>query len=119
MNASAIEFDVQMTKDNQLVIIHDFYVNRTTTGKGLVMEHNYDDLLNLDAGSWFDGSFSNERIPLLEQVTFSSFDHELLKELQTYEGVKLGVLLNLKLVKPIDYLKSVDGIFTNFPDLLD
>jgi len=63
------ELDVQLTKDNCLVVIHDWDVSRTTNGKGLVSGLAMDYIRGLDAGSKvFDGRFAGERIPTLEEV---------------------------------------------------
>lgn len=66
--ADMIELDVRMTKDFELVVLHDRSVNRTTNGKGKVWDLTLADLLALDAGSWFGRKFSGERIPTLRQV---------------------------------------------------
>jgi len=39
------------------VLIHDEYVNRTTSGMGLVKDFTYDELKKLDAGSWFNKKY--------------------------------------------------------------
>jgi glycerophosphoryl diester phosphodiesterase len=59
--ADALEFDVQMTKDGALVVIHDETVDRTTDGSGAVREMALDDIRALDAG---DG----ETVPTFEEV---------------------------------------------------
>lgn len=64
----AIEIDVQLSKDGVPVIIHDFTLERTTTGKGYVKDHTYEELHELDAGSWFEEKFSAEKIPTFEEV---------------------------------------------------
>jgi len=38
LGADFVELDVHLTKDNQLIVIHDETLNRTTTGKGKVKE---------------------------------------------------------------------------------
>lgn len=68
LGATGIETDVQMTKDGQLVIIHDESLKRTTGDARLIKDITYDELTDLDAGSWFDPSFKGERIPALEQL---------------------------------------------------
>lgn len=68
MGAREVEFDVQMTKDGQLVVIHDFFLDRTTSGSGMVMTTHYTDIQKLDAGSWFDKAFDGEKVPLLSEV---------------------------------------------------
>jgi glycerophosphoryl diester phosphodiesterase len=68
--ADFIELDVQLTKDKQLVVIHDDKLDRTTDGKGFVRNHTYDELMQLSAGSWFgkDNEFDDVQIPLLSEV---------------------------------------------------
>ena len=64
----AIELDVQMTSDRQLVIIHDPTVDRTTDGSGPVSELSLADVKTLDAGSWFGPQFADQRVPTLDEV---------------------------------------------------
>lgn len=63
-----IETDVWMTKDGELVLIHDESVDRTTNGTGLVRDMTYPELGRLDAGSYFDKAFSGAKIPLLDEL---------------------------------------------------
>lgn len=63
-----VEFDIQLTKDQQWVVFHDDLLNRTTNGKGAIYEHTFDDLKSLDAGSWFHASFKEEKIPSFIEV---------------------------------------------------
>jgi glycerophosphoryl diester phosphodiesterase len=66
--ADAIEFDVHLTKDGQVVVHHDFYLGRTDNGSGYLGDHTLAELKALDAGSWFDARFAGEKIPTLEEV---------------------------------------------------
>jgi len=66
--ANAIEFDVHATSDGALVVHHDFALERTTSGTGLVVERDLDYVRALDAGSWFDPTYAGERVPLLDEV---------------------------------------------------
>jgi glycerophosphoryl diester phosphodiesterase len=63
-----IEFDVQLTKDNKMVVIHDGTVDRTTDGTGKVSELTFDEIRNLDAGSWKSPEFAGEKIPTLDET---------------------------------------------------
>lgn len=63
-----IELDIALSRDRQLVVIHDDTVDRTTNGTGTVCDLTLADLKSLDAGSWFDSRFNRERIPTLEEV---------------------------------------------------
>ncbi len=66
--ATMIEIDIQITRDRRIVVFHDEDVSRTTNGAGDVRDMTYDQLHELDAGSWFHSSFAGERIPLLDQA---------------------------------------------------
>ncbi len=63
-----VELDVTLTKDRQLVVIHDDTVDRTTNARGKVKDFTLARLRSLDAGTWFDSVFSREKIPVLEEV---------------------------------------------------
>jgi glycerophosphoryl diester phosphodiesterase len=62
------EFDVQRTKDGDLICIHDNTVDRTTNGSGNVAEMTFDQIRRLDAGSWFNPKFAGEKVPTIEEV---------------------------------------------------
>lgn len=66
--ADMIELDVTLTRDRQIVVIHDDKLDRTTNGKGRVGDYPLKKLKTLDAGKWFDRRFSDERIPTLEDA---------------------------------------------------
>lgn len=63
-----VELDVKLTLDGIPIIFHDEELDRTTNGTGLVAQTKYEDLRDLDAGSWFGDSFVDCRIPTLEQA---------------------------------------------------
>lgn len=67
LGADGIETDVQLTKDQVPVLIHDEGLKRTTNGYGYVKDYTYQELKQLDAGSWFSISYSNTRIMSLEE----------------------------------------------------
>lgn len=62
------EFDVQPTKDGQLVSIHDDTVDRTTDGRGKISELTLEEIRRLDAGGWFDARFAGEKVPTVAEV---------------------------------------------------
>ena len=63
-----IEMDVQLSRDGEVVVIHDDTLDRTTNGKGKVSQHTLQDLKRFDAGLWFSSQFTGERIPALKEV---------------------------------------------------
>ena len=71
LGVDQLETDIRLTKDNELVLIHDAKVDRTTNGTGNVCEMTLAELRSLDAGSWKGEEFCGCRIPtLLEFLEF-------------------------------------------------
>jgi glycerophosphoryl diester phosphodiesterase len=68
IGAKWVEFDVMLAGEGEVVVIHDFTLNRTTNGRGRVIDTPYNKIAHLDAGSWFAPEFRNERIPTLVQL---------------------------------------------------
>jgi glycerophosphoryl diester phosphodiesterase len=66
--ADAIEFDVHLTKDEKLVVHHDYYPGRTNQGSGHIGDYTLAELKALDVGGWFDVKFAGERMPTLSEV---------------------------------------------------
>lgn len=62
-----VEFDVQLSKDHQLVIFHDHFINRTTNGRGSLYDFTASELDTLDAGSWYDPKFKGVKVPILDK----------------------------------------------------
>jgi len=68
IGVDGIELDVHLSRDGQLVVIHDANLKRTTNGQGLVHEHTLAELKTLDAGGWHSPAFAGEKIPTFEEV---------------------------------------------------
>lgn len=66
--ATAIELDVNLSADKQVVVIHDSSVNRTTNGQGKVRSLPYASIRELDAGERFSEQYRGEHIPTLSEV---------------------------------------------------
>ncbi len=61
LGVDMVEFDVYVCRSGEVVVIHDDRLERTTNGSGYVVEKNFQELRQLDAGD-------SEKIPLLEEV---------------------------------------------------
>jgi glycerophosphoryl diester phosphodiesterase len=86
VGADGIELDVQLSADGELVVIHDFFLEKTTDGQGRVRDRTLAELRTLDAGGWFDPSYSTQRIPTLQEVIEEVGHHLLLNiELKTMD----------------------------------
>ncbi|MFC4354045.1 glycerophosphodiester phosphodiesterase [Chryseomicrobium palamuruense] len=93
-----IELDVHLSRDGELMVIHDESVDRTTDGSGFVKDMMSEELRMLDAGIWKGEAFANERIPFLSEVLelFKDTTHvvniELKSDIFPYEGMADRVL---------------------------
>lgn len=130
LGADMVEVDVHVSKDGQIMVIHDARLERTTNGRGYVRDLTLKELKKLDAGL-------GERIPTLEEVIelmrgeaqlaveikvpgieekvlqiikenelendslFTSFYHPVLKHVRELDpNVKTGVIIASRPIKP-------------------
>ena len=72
-----LEHDLQMTRDGELVCVHDETLDRTASAcTGRIIEHSWDEIRECDVGSWFNRAFPDHaraefaglRIPRLDDV---------------------------------------------------
>lgn len=70
LGAQMIEFDVRMTRDGSLVVIHDATLDRTTNQTGLVSSYTLAELRSMapDTGAWFDQAFAGQTLLTLEEA---------------------------------------------------
>ena len=66
--AHGVELDVMFSSDGEIVVIHDYTLDKTTDGSGPVKDYSLAELKRLDAGSRFSEEFSGEPIPTLQEV---------------------------------------------------
>ena len=65
---TAAELDVQMTADGTVIVMHDDNLKRTTGLDKNVWEVTYDEIKDLDNGSFFSKEFAGTKIPTLDEV---------------------------------------------------
>lgn len=95
-NNVAVEIDVHMTLDSEIVVIHDDDTLRVSGKKLSVKESTLGELRLLDAGSYKHPRFRNERIPTLKEVLETVPSHgRLIIEIKSDAGIieKLNALL--------------------------
>jgi glycerophosphoryl diester phosphodiesterase len=63
-----VELDVRLSADAVPLVIHDATLRRTTGRPGSVCQRTARYIRSLDAGSWFDPAYSDQRIPTLEEA---------------------------------------------------
>lgn len=84
--ADGVELDVHLTRDNELVVIHDEDVRRTTNGTGLVKDYTLAELQALCADNGMSG-FAEARIPTLQQVLDLIKPSNLLVNIELKTGI--------------------------------
>ena len=105
LGADFLECDVHLSKDGELVIMHDDKVDRTTNGSGYVKDYTLSELKKLDAGGKFHSSFAGEQVITLNEL----FDE--------FYG-KAGLLIEIK--KPAKYPgieEKVVALLSEYKDL--
>lgn len=85
--SDGIESDVHITKDGKLVIFHDATVERTSNGRGFIKDHTFEEMLQLDIGSWMSPEFAGEHVWDFGQLLDFCKESKLLlnMELKNYE----------------------------------
>lgn len=63
-----IELDVRLSRDDEVIVLHDRTLQRTTTGNGPARTYDFAEIKTFDAGSWFDPRFTDERVPTLRKI---------------------------------------------------
>lgn len=68
LDVDVLEMDMHVTRDGEIVVIHDDTLERTTDGRGLVTDFTLAELKQRDAGRHFGSQFKGEPIPTLREV---------------------------------------------------
>ena len=98
LGVRAVEFDIQVSADGELVVIHDPVLERTTNGRGQVGEHSAADLAALDACRVpFPAWPAREGVPTLDQVlaVLAGFTHLELEVKARTEADEAAVIARL------------------------
>ena len=66
--ADAVEFDVFLSKDGKIVLIHDANTKRVAGVDKPVVQQSLAELRQLDVGKWKDAKFAGEKVPTLEEA---------------------------------------------------
>lgn len=94
MECDGFECDVHMTKDGHVVICHNYDIDETSNGTGLIRKMTFNELRAFDFGSYFNDEFTGEKIPALEEF---------------YETAKGLSVINMEIKPPIDKNLAIVG----------
>lgn len=106
--ADFIEIDLRITKDDQLIVMHDEAVDRTTNGIGKVSGYTLDELKKLDAGSWFNEDYKGEKVVTLEEI-FDRFKTDANYYIET-RTVDNQTVMEKKLLKILSERQLLDKV---------
>lgn len=67
LGVDGFETDVHITKDNELVLCHNYTIDRTSNGKGSISQMTLEELKRYDFGAYFSPKFAGTRIPTLRE----------------------------------------------------
>ena len=89
VGVDGIEFDVQFTKDKEVVIIHDETIDRTTEGKGFVKDYTLSELKKFNASKCFENEFGFNAIPTLEEYFILVANEDLISNIELKNSIFL------------------------------
>jgi len=106
-HADGVEFDLQVTQDGVVILMHDETVDRTTNGKGRVSSLTWSYISTLDAGSWKNSKFAGTRVPKFTDV---------LDYLQSRNDASFAVV-DIKNTVAASTYANIASIVRSYPDL--
>ena len=136
--ADYVELDVRLSKDGELILMHDESVDRTTNGRGLVQDMSLEELKALDVGGQGIPSLAEAFVlakelklglivemkeegleELVAEALFggncmvTSFYHSSLREFKELSDLPTGIIISSMPIKPVDLalLAGADAIF--------
>lgn len=108
LQADYLECDIHMSKDGELVIMHDDKIDRTTNGSGFISEYTLEELRDFDTGSYHSETFAGETIMTMNELLEEFYEQAgLLIELKnpaSYPGIEEKVVA---LLQEYDDLSSI------------
>lgn len=82
-----VEMDVQLSRDGQVVIIHDEKIDRTTDGTGNVRDYTLQELKQFNAAAVWNGVHGFQSIPSFEEYCQWAQDKDLVTNIEIKNGV--------------------------------
>ena len=110
-----IALEVQLTKDRELVVIHDEKLDRTTDGKGYVCDYTLAELKTLSASGHFQDIYGRTEIPTLKEYFELVADTDIVTNVELKTGVNIYPGIEQKVLRLIqDYKLSERIIISSF-----
>lgn len=103
MEVDMIEFDLNLTKDKVVVLMHDNMVDRTTNGTGYIHDMTLEQIKELDAGVKFGKIFEGLKVPTLREFCELTNPYkDLLLNVEIKEKTHETVDLSMEILKEYD-----------------
>ncbi len=120
MGADWIHVNCRLSQDDEIVVIRDDTLDRTTDGSGPVRRYTVAELKQLDAGSWKDEDFVGERIPTLPEVLdLARGRRGVISDTLDITPGRIGVYIELQPLREDQPVRShIMGIASQYRDLL-
>lgn len=118
--ATVAEIDVQLTRDGEIVLMHDDLLDRTTDGHGPVAAHDLAAIARLDAGAWMGPEFAGTRVPTLAEALAAAGELGLALLIEVKERQRTAALIERlgELLEAADAVGRVVLISFDHPSLL-
>ena len=110
MGADGVELDVQLTKDNKLVVIHDEYIDRVSDGSGFVRDFTLLELRKYNFNkTYFKCPYAS--IPTLEEVLYLIKGTGLCINIELKTGIWFYKGIEERTVKEVNNMKMGDNVW--------
>jgi len=113
--ADIIEFDVQLTKDQEVVLFHDRSLQRITGSSAAIGDMTLAQLQSLDVGTWMHPKFKQTRIPTLQDALHLSNGYPLIVEIKPSANDS-GRVLETKVLDLLDDYPALDPGYISVRD---
>jgi len=99
---STVEIDCVLTADDEIILLHDQTLDRTTNGKGLAAAKPWVEIQALDAGAWFSPVYAGEPVPTLTDT------------IRLAQRLGMGLVVEIKERRRVDrFLERLDDVLTD------
>lgn len=118
--ADAVELDVRLTSDRELVVMHDARLGRTTLNSRLVASTTAEEAAALDAGSWFNREFRGALVPLLNEALMT-LRERVVPLVEIKDSGSIGVSAAERLVEILEESGMTEDVLviSRFTEALD
>lgn len=109
LGATVAEIDVVLTRDNEIVLLHDEIIDRTTNGRGRAADLDLSALKRLDAGAWFAPQFAGTPLPTLREVLTAAASRDIGLLVEIKERAKTDQLID-QLGRLLESENAIDNV---------